>query len=196
MAAAMSIAGSFGLAAEHALVLHNSNKLALRLLPCDVFARVAPVAEQVAQFEVELAQRLAEAGCPVAALESRVDPVVYERDGFVVTLWTYYEPSPGEVSPADYAGALERLHAGMRKIDIRAPNFTDRVEEALGADRARLGHAVADRHLRRVHRRHRLAHHLDRAERAGHHPGAQRGQVEALEFGVRQLGDEHRRHAV
>ena len=84
-----------------------------------------------AEFEVELAQRLAETESPVAALEPRVEPRVYERDGFVVTLWTYYEPvSPQEVSPADYADALERLHAGMRKIDVTTPHFTDRVAEA------------------------------------------------------------------
>jgi hypothetical protein len=131
VAAAMSIASSLDLTVDYAIVLHDSNKLTLRLLPCDVLARVAPVAHQVAQFEVELAQRLAESGCPVAALEPRVDPCVYERDGFAVTLWTYYEPSaPREVSPSDYASALERLHAGMRKLDIPAPHFTDRVEQA------------------------------------------------------------------
>jgi hypothetical protein len=131
MAAAMSIASSLDLAAEDAIVLHDSNKLTLRLLPCDVLARVAPAAHQVAQFEVELAQRLAESGCPVAALDCRVDPRVYERDGFVVTLWTYYEPATHpEVSPADSAKALERLHAGMRKIDIAMPHFMERVEQA------------------------------------------------------------------
>ncbi|TDD36007.1 aminoglycoside phosphotransferase family protein [Nonomuraea terrae] len=129
--AAMSTASSLGLAADDAIVLHDSNKLTLRLLPCDVLARVAPVAHQVAQFEIELAQRLAESGCPVAALEPRVEPRVYERDGFVVTLWTYYEPvTPREVSPADYANALERLHAGMRELDVPVPHFTDRVEQA------------------------------------------------------------------
>jgi len=131
MAAAMSIASSLDLTVDDAVVLHDSNKLALRLLPCGVLARVAPVAHQVAQFEVELAQRLAESGCPVAALEPQVDPRVYERDGFVVTLWTYYEPAtPRGVSPAGYASALERLHAGMRKLDVPAPHFTDRVEQA------------------------------------------------------------------
>jgi hypothetical protein len=130
-AAAMSIALSLDLTVNDAIVLHNSNKLTLRLLPCDALAYVAPVAFQVAQFEVELAQRLAESGCPVAALERRVDPRVYERDGFVVTLWTYYEPAtPREVAPADYASALERLHAGMRKLDIPTPHFMDRVEQA------------------------------------------------------------------
>ena len=152
MAAAMSIASSLGLAADDAIVLQNSNKLTVRLLPGDVLARVAPVAQQVAQFEIELAQRLAESGSPVAALEPRVDPRVYERDGFAVTLWTYYAPAepPREVSPADYAGALERLHAGMRLLDIPAPHFTDRVEEAqqLVASRDRTpALAEADREL-------------------------------------------------
>jgi Phosphotransferase enzyme family len=151
MAAAMSIASSLDLAVDDATVLHNSNKLTLRLLPCDVLARVAPVALQVSQFEVDLAQRLAESGCPVAALEPRVDPRVYERDGFVVTLWTYYEPAaPREVSPAGYASALGRLHAGLRRLDIPAPHFTDRVEQAqrLVASRDRTpALADADREL-------------------------------------------------
>ena len=130
MAAAKSIASSLDLTVDDAIVLHNSNKLTLRLLPCDVLARVAHLAHQVAQFEIELAQQLAESECPVAALDPRVVPRVYERAGFVVTLWTYYEPATREVSPGDYANALERLHAGMRKLDVTAPHFTDRVEQA------------------------------------------------------------------
>ncbi|GAA1728088.1 aminoglycoside phosphotransferase family protein [Nonomuraea bangladeshensis] len=162
VAAAMAIASSLGLAADDAVVLHDSNKLTLRLLPCDVVARVAPVAQQVARFEVELAQRLAESGCPVAALDPRVEPRVHERDGFVVTLWTYYAPaSSREVSPAEYAKALERLHAGMREVDVPVPHFMDRVEQAqrlvasrdltpelADADRELLGDTL--RSLRRV----------------------------------------------
>jgi Phosphotransferase enzyme family len=162
VAAAMSTASSLDLTVDDAIVLHDSNKLTLRLLPCDVLARVAPVAHQVSQFEVELAQRLAESGCPVAALEPRVDSRVYECDGFVVTLWTYYEPATArEVSPASYASALERLHAGLRQLDVPAPHFTDRVGQAqllvasrdrtpaLGdADRELLGDTL--RRLRRV----------------------------------------------
>ncbi|MEV7427502.1 MULTISPECIES: phosphotransferase enzyme family protein [unclassified Streptomyces] len=151
VAAAMSTASSLGLTADDAIVLQNSNKVTLRLLPCDVVARVAPVAHQVAQFEIDLAQRLTESGCPVAALDPRVEPRVHERDGFVVTLWTYYAPvTSREVSPADYADALDRLHAGMREVDVPTPHFTDRVEGAqqLVADRDRTpALAEADREL-------------------------------------------------
>jgi len=185
-AAATSIASSLGLTVDDAIVLQNSNKLTLRLLPCDVLARVqpgapgAPGARQAAQFEVELAQRLAASGSPVAALERRVDPRVYERDGFVVTLWTYYEPvAPGEAAPADYASALERLHAGMRTLDVPTPHFTDRVEEAqqlvasrdhtpalADADRDFLGDTL--RSLRRVISDHGAAEQLLHGEP---HPG-------------------------
>lgn len=130
IAAATSVAASLGLPVGDATVLQNSNKLALRLTPCDVFARIAPVGQEVAQFEIELAQLLGEAGSPVCPVEPRVDPRVYTRDGFAVTLWTYYEPVAPRVSPADYADALERLHAGMRKVDVASPRFTDRIAEA------------------------------------------------------------------
>src|SRR6202453_2492345 len=103
VAAPMSIASSLGLTVDDAIVLRDSNKLTLRLLPCDVLARVAPVEHQVAQFEIDVAQRLPGSGRPGAPPEPRVEPRVYERDGFAVTLWTYYEPtSPQAVSPADY----------------------------------------------------------------------------------------------
>jgi hypothetical protein len=130
-AAALATTAALDLPVDDAIVVHNSNKLALRLLPCDVFARVAHVGQEVAQLELELAQRLAETESPVARLEPRVERRVYERDGFAITLWTFYESvTHPELSPAGYAKALERLHAGMRKVDITTPHFTDRVAEA------------------------------------------------------------------
>ncbi|MET8815662.1 phosphotransferase [Streptomyces sp. NPDC004549] len=149
--AALSTASSLGLRADDAIVLHDSNKLTLRLLPCDIVARVAPEARQVARFEVELARGLAGSGCPVAALAPSPEPRVHERDGFVITLWTYCEPmAPPEIPPADYAHALQRLHAGLRALDVPAPRFTDRVEQArqLVADHDRTPELTdADREL-------------------------------------------------
>jgi hypothetical protein len=129
VAAATSIAARCNLPVDDATVLHNSNRLALRLSPCEALARVTHVGREVAQFEVNVAQGLAE--CPVAALDPRVAPRVYQQDGFTVTLWTYYAPqTPREVSPADYASALQALHAGMQRVAVTAPHFMDRVAEA------------------------------------------------------------------
>src|SRR5262249_14487873 len=55
---------------------------------------------------------------------------VYERLGFVVTFWTYYEQVGQELTPTDYATGLERLHAGMAKVDLTVPHFSDRVAGA------------------------------------------------------------------
>jgi len=131
MAAATSIALSLGLTVDEAIVLHDSNKLTLRLLPCDVLARVAPVEDQVAAFELDLAQRLVESGCPVAALIHEWSHAPMSA----MASWSRCGPTtnprhPREVSPADYATALERLHAGMRKLDVPAPHLTDRVDQA------------------------------------------------------------------
>jgi aminoglycoside phosphotransferase (APT) family kinase protein len=157
--AAISSASSLGLTAYDAVVLHNSNTLTLRLQPCDVVARVASVAHQCAQLEVDVAQRLAEAGSPVATLES---PQVFVRGDYVVTFWTYYEPVTNQPIPdPEYLAALERLHAGMREIDLPTPHVTDRVRTArmLVADHVRTPTlADADRVF--------LAGTLDRMQRA------------------------------
>lgn len=131
LAAATATASSLGLPADDAVVLQDSNRLTVRLLPADVVGRVEPVPSQVAAFELEIARRLTAAGSPVAAPDPRVEPRVHERDGFAITLWTHHEPlPPHQVPPADYADALRRLHAGMRGIDVPAPHVTERVDRA------------------------------------------------------------------
>lgn len=131
VAAAVATASALGLKVEDAAVLHNSNRIAVRLLPCGTLARVAPITDPSgAPFEVEVARRLADTDSPVSGLDPRVEPRVYERDGFAITLWTYYEPVTGEVTPREYADALRRFHDGVRPLDLAAPHFTERVAEA------------------------------------------------------------------
>src|SRR5262249_49876257 len=108
--------------------LSNSNKLAVRVLPCDVVARVAHIGREVAALEVELACRLSAVGAPAGALDPRVQPGGYKRDGFSGPLWA--DPRPAGPPVVDYAEALARLHAGMRTIDVATPHFEDRVAEA------------------------------------------------------------------
>ena len=128
LGAARSVASSFGLNVDDVVILQDSNRVTLRLLPCDVLARVALAEHKAsAKFEVEVVRRLAETESPTAIFDPRVPPKAYMRDGFVVTLWRYYElATPQEVAPAEYAGALVQLHAGFRQIDLAAPHFSDR----------------------------------------------------------------------
>src|SRR6266536_3362582 len=135
VAACRAVAAACDLRVDDAVVLNDSNRLVVHLQPCDVLARVAPRARQNgAEVEVEVARRLAETGAPLATLDPRVEPRVYEQDDFAVTLWTYYEPvPPHHIAPDAYASALERLHAGMRQAELTGdwlPHFMDRVDEA------------------------------------------------------------------
>ena len=129
--AAQATASALGLHASDAVVVHNSDRIAVRLLPCDVLARVAPAAHHAGSgFEVEVARRLAEADGPVAELEPRTEPRVHMRDGFAISLWTYYEPTGQAIGPPGYAAALLRLHAALRQTGLAASHVTDRVAGA------------------------------------------------------------------
>jgi hypothetical protein len=136
-------ASELGLQVGDAVVVRNSDRIAVRLIPCDVLARVAPAKWQAGmEFEAEVARRLAGTDSPVGELEPRVEPDVYVRDAFAITLWTYYEPvvadrrsgaahrqlgMSSDLAPAEYADALVRLHAGLRQVELDAPHITDRV---------------------------------------------------------------------
>lgn len=128
--AASSLARELDLDVGDVVVVQNSNTLALRLLPCDVFARTAVVGQEVAAFEVLLAQDLGAVSAPIASLDPRMEARVYERDGFAVTFWTYYESVTDTASPATYADALHRLHRAMRSSDVEAPHCTERIAAA------------------------------------------------------------------
>ncbi len=144
VAAARSVVSAFGLAADDVVTISNSNRLVVRLMPCDVVARVtspealAPAAARATWLsgegyrarlatEVELVRRLAEYGSPVAGLEARVEARVFMQDGFAITVWCHFEPVRQMLRPAEYAAALERLHSGLRQIDVATPHFTDRL---------------------------------------------------------------------
>jgi hypothetical protein len=125
--AARSIAGELGLQVDDAAVIHNSDRIAVRLVPCNILARIAPQTWQDGlQFELTVARRLAETDSPVGELEPRVEPRVYLRDAFALTLWRYYE-QVGVIAARDYADALFRIHSGLRQIELRAPHITERV---------------------------------------------------------------------
>jgi len=137
--AARTVAAGLGLPVDDAVVVHDSDRIAVRLGPCGVLARVAPSSWYPGMgFELEVARRLAEVGAPVGVPDPRVAPGVHVRDGFAVTLWTYYEHRRGgavdgqlgmasTLAPAEYARALARLHADLRRIELPAPSIAVRI---------------------------------------------------------------------
>ena len=120
VAAATSIAAALGLTVDDAIVLQDSNRVVLRLMPCDVVARVAPMAYHAsAELEVEIARRLTEIDSPVVAPEPRVEPRVYVHDGFAINMWTYFEPLSPQVSPADYVDVQRAAGRPLQRLSVR-----------------------------------------------------------------------------
>jgi phosphotransferase family enzyme len=131
VATSVAVVRAAGLNVDEATVIHDSDRISVRLQPADVVARVAyELHRPRAEFEVDVARCLAETGSPIGTLDPRVEPRVHPGDGFAVTLWSYYETLPSEIAAPDYAEALLRLHAGMRQAEIMTPHFTDRVAAA------------------------------------------------------------------
>ncbi|MGO1354613.1 MAG: aminoglycoside phosphotransferase family protein, partial [Brachybacterium tyrofermentans] len=130
--AAMEVVRSLGLEADEIVDLQDSNRLTVRVLPCDLVARIGPADHAGAQVEVDRVLRLAEAEAPVGRLDPRTPPQVHVRDGFEITLWTHYAPHEDRALPAaEYASTLARLHAAMRAADLDVSPVGDRVAEAL-----------------------------------------------------------------
>ena len=93
---------------------------------------------------------------------------------------------------------IDDLHfgVGQRGADGGDAQFHRVVDARHGDHRRGFGLAVGDGHLVAVHALGDRAHDFDRAGRAGHDAGAQAGEIEAVEIGVVQFGDEHGGHAV
>jgi hypothetical protein len=128
--AALEVAAGQGLAADDSVVLSNSNRLVVLVLPCRTVARVSIAGWFSAASEVDVVRRLQALNGPVAGLDPRVEPHVFERDGFEIAMWTYIEPlPPGRVPPSRYARALEQLHDALGRIDLSVAHVTDRVDE-------------------------------------------------------------------
>jgi hypothetical protein len=76
-----------------------------------------------AEREVELARRLAENDSPVAGLEARVEPRVFVRDGFKLSMWSGVpQRSAGgsAVAGARFRSLIESsLWAGFRVEVVR-----------------------------------------------------------------------------
>lgn len=150
--AAMSIVSALDIEVDGATVLSDSNRLVVRLTPCDIVARIAPVAHFAsADLEVAVARQLARTDSPVAGLEARIEPRVVVHDGFEIAMWTFFEPVPPRSLPPDeYAQVLVRLHTGLRDVDVVAPHVMDRVaatERAVASRDVTPDLAEADRAL-------------------------------------------------
>jgi len=132
VAAATAVATARDLPADDAVVVNDSNRLVVRLLPADVVARVTPLAHHEGHHasprrELEIVRRLEATEGPIAGLDPRVEPHAVEHDGFWITLWAHVATVERALPAAEYAAALARLHLALRQVDLAVPHIGDRV---------------------------------------------------------------------
>src|SRR5829696_10480567 len=127
----MSVGSSLDLIVDDVIVLHNSNRLTVRLLPCDVLARVARWRIRSHSSKSSLLNGSQNRGVlwRLLSLEWR------QASTSVMASWSRCGPTTNlrhlqRSHQPDYATAFERLHVGMRKLDVPAPHFTDRADQA------------------------------------------------------------------
>lgn len=133
-ATAARAARNAGLTVDGDEELQVSNRVVLRLTPCDTVARVADAGEEhAAARELALAAALLARDAPVAGPDARVAPEVIVTDGFAVSFWAYHPPvPPRELDPRAHADTLARLHAALRTVEgIDAPHYTEKAARAV-----------------------------------------------------------------
>jgi len=119
LAAAVAVAGEFGLAEVEPVVLRDRANLLVWLRPAPVVARVATVtglarsagvAANLAR-DLSIAGYLVEAGAPAVPPSTELPPGPHVRDGHTLTFWQYVEHEPDHVlRPAEFAALLAELH--------------------------------------------------------------------------------------
>ena len=118
--------------------------------------------------------------------------------GLVIPVAEHDRVSPGAqlagfATRHDPAVAVDNLDFKMRldPSDRRDAQLQRIVAAALEAHRTGFGHPISDRYFAHVHCRSDFLHDLDRARSACHDSAPKRAEIEAREFRVVQLGNEH-----
>ncbi|MEO6511580.1 MAG: aminoglycoside phosphotransferase family protein [Nocardioides sp.] len=129
LAAAREVAGTVGLDAGDAVVLHHLRTAVVHLRPSPVVARVAPASEEaVVRRQVEVTAHLADRGAPVAPPWRSPGPyLVGDR---AVTLWELIDHDGSRPLDGFAAGrALREVHDALVELDTRDLPVFPRLDE-------------------------------------------------------------------
>jgi Phosphotransferase enzyme family len=165
-AAAVAVAGRYGIRVEEPEVLADLFSLRVHLRPAPIVARVPTwltrLRTNVAGFlrrEIEVTSYLAAQGAPVVTCSPELPAGPHTYGGFAISFWTYHEPDPDRAVTADECAAMAiDLHAALVGYPGRLPDLVpkiidtgawlplaDRADEALSAADHELLHTAAQR---------------------------------------------------
>jgi Phosphotransferase enzyme family len=143
LAAAVGVARAQGLPADDPEVLSSRGNMLVHLRPAPVVARVATLTAWTRSEpfrwlarEVAVAGYAAANGGPVVPPTPLADPGPHWSNGLAVSLWSFVPPSPRRPAPAEFGGALARLHtataAYLGELPVLAP-LRAQISDALAA---------------------------------------------------------------
>ena len=119
LSVAVAVAEAHGLKVTDPVVLRDRLNVLIHLRPTPVVARVAgtiasvrPGAEWLRR-ELAVAGHLARAGAPVVAPSAELPPGPHERDGRVLSFWTYVAESGAPVDASAAGAALGECHEAL-----------------------------------------------------------------------------------
>lgn len=136
MRAAVEVAAHYGLVTSEPVLVQETNNTVLWLDPEPVIAKVAtrPDAASDLQLEYAVAVELVSVGAEIAAPLRGTSPTVHGTTGYVVSLWERIPGAPRiEVSAAELADSLSRLHAALACTRVRLPSFRSSLARARAA---------------------------------------------------------------
>lgn len=151
VAAAVSVASSFGIEASEPVVLHDLFSVAVHLAPAPVVARVPTWLSRLRTDphaalarEVDVVRHLHECGAPVVPPSGELPAGPHRHGGHSVTFSTYLEPDPERVPTAeDCVAMLGELHPALATYPGEVPRL-DRDAVRLAAWLPRLPEWCAD----------------------------------------------------
>jgi len=142
VAAAVAVAGEYGLRSDEPVVLRDNWHVLVHLRPLPLVARVSsgrpypegPPEDDVIR-ELAVASHAARAGAPVIPPSDLLDPGPHRHGGHVVAFWKYVHPRR-EVEPVAAGEGLRAIHDALADYDGDLPSLhtddlvaiTDRLE--------------------------------------------------------------------
>jgi aminoglycoside phosphotransferase (APT) family kinase protein len=130
---AVAVARAHGLRVDEPVILRDLTNVLVRLDPSPVVARVPRTLSRLRghdwfALEVRVVSWLADAGAPVAAPSTLLDPGPHEHDGLVVSFWEVVDHDESRFDAAAGGRALHELHAALESCPEELPPF-DRLDE-------------------------------------------------------------------
>jgi thiamine kinase-like enzyme len=134
--ATIRLAHRLGIRRVDPVILHESQRVTIRLFPLDVVAKAVSIHDEEARDrlfrEIDIARHLAKSAAPIVGPATELPAGPHVQDDDVLTLWEFVEHAVADDENADHVArateALGRLHQALAALPGELPDFRDKVD--------------------------------------------------------------------